>query len=331
MNCQGFPTEDYGMYVLGNLEAPQRDQISEHLATDCAVCESEIRHYTALWPSVALGAPVVTPSRQLRNRLIQSVGGRPSWWSSPLPAMLAVAALAMALAGGWFLGQSKAPALSIAFAPIYRIEIPTPVPSSTPSVRTIVKEVPGPTLEKTIERTIEKTIEKPVDNPAQSAALAALNQDLARERQRATERTQELERQVAQYRVLLDLERKRADQSLLLTGMVSDPALRVVKLRATEKNQFIEGHALIAGNSQMVFYASQLPALPANRVYQLWLIRANGQAIASAGIFTPDSTNRSLLQFKNPSLLTGITTIAVTDEPAGGSTSPTGHKWLIGS
>jgi anti-sigma-K factor RskA len=208
---------------------------------------------------------------------------------------------------------------------------------------------------------VDRTVEKLVDNPAQAAAIATLNEDLARERQRAAElsasletarrvladakpsddaqrrvasltaRTQELERQVAQYRVLLETERKRADQTLLLASMVSDPALRVIKLRATEKSQTVEGHALIAGNSQMVFYASQLPALPPNRVYQLWLIRANGRAIASAGIFTPDGANRGTVQLKSPSLLNGVTTVAVTDEPAGGSMQPTGHKWLIGS
>jgi hypothetical protein len=348
MSCQGFPAEDYGMYALGNLDGAQRDEIAGHLAVNCAVCTSEVRRYNALWPAIALGTPMATPRRQLRNRVIQSVGGRTSWWASPLPAMLGASALILALAGGWFLVQSKAPAPSIAFAPTYHLDNPVPAAVTPPAVQTIVKQVPGPTLEKTIE----KIVEKPVDNPAQAAALAALNQDLVRERQRATElsaelaaaqhalsnsktalnaRTQELERQVAQYRVLLEVERKRADQSLLLAGMVSDPALRIVKLRTTEKNQTIEGHALIAGNSQMVFYASQLPALPSNRVYQLWLIRANGQAIASAGIFSPDGAGRGVVQLKNPALLNGVTTVAVTDEPAGGSMSPTGHKWLIGS
>jgi hypothetical protein len=219
-------------------------------------------------------------------------------------------------------------------------------------VESEVKQVPG--------ATVEHIVEKQVDNPAQAAAIAALNQDLARERQRATElsaslaaaqraltdskpgdnnqavatltaRTQELERQVAQYRVLLEAERKRADQGLLLASMASDPDLRMIKLRATEKNQAIEGHAIISGSTQMLFYASKLPALPNHRVYQLWLIRSNGQAIASAGVFTPDSANRGVVQLNNRSLLSGVTTVALTDEPAGGSVQPTGHKWLVGS
>jgi hypothetical protein len=350
MTCDGFQAEEYAFYVLGNLDGYQHEAIAEHLAANCECCTAELLRYGGLWSSIGASTPLVNPSRRLRSRVIQSVGGRAPWWTMPLPIL--AGATATLLVGGWFVLQRPTTLPPIAFSPTYRMEIPVPATQPPAAVQTVIKEVPVP---------VEKTVEKTVENPAQVAAIVTLNQDLVRERQRATElsaglasaqralaearsandtqrqvasltaRTQELERQVAQYRVLLETERKRADQSLLLANMVSDPALRVIKLRATEKSQTIEGHALIAGNSQMVFYASKLPALPSNRVYQLWLIRANGQAIASAGIFTPDGTNRGALQLKNPALLSDITTIAVTDEPAGGSMMPTGHKWLIGS
>ena len=111
----------------------------------------------------------------------------------------------------------------------------------------------------------------------------------------------------------------------------SEPSLRVIRLRGTEKGQSAEGHALLAEGSQMVFYGTRLPALPANRTYQLWLVRSAGPAIASAGTFNPDAANRATLQFRNAALLSGVTALAITDEPAGGSAQPTGHKWMIGS
>ncbi len=352
MSCNGFLAEDYGLYALGNLDGAERAEIAGHLVNQCPVCTVELAKYRVLWSAVGLSTPESKPSRALRNRLIQSVGGRMAWWSMPLPLFAGAAAMALIVGGSWLVVDRNKPLPAIAYSPVYRVEIPAP--NSTPAperiVETVVKQVP-----------VEKVVEKAVDNPAQAAAIAALNQDLIRERQRGAElsasltsaqraladakvsedaqrrvasltaRTQELERQVAQYRVLLETERKRGDQTLLLASMVSDPSLRVVQLRATEKSQTVEGHALIAGNSQMLFYASKLPALPSNRVYQLWLIRSNGQAIASAGIFSPDSASRGALQLKNPALLQGVTTIALTDEPAGGSMQPTGHKWLIGS
>jgi hypothetical protein len=348
MTCSGFPAEDYGLYVLGSLDAPQRDEIAEHLAAKCPVCTAEVAQYQAMWCAVGASTPAVNPSRKLRSRVIQSVGGRSSWWMMPLPSLAGAVALVLAVAGGWMWAERRAPVASIAFSPVYKVEIASPGATPAPVVKnvveTVVKQVPG--------ATVEHTVEKQVDNPAQAAAIATLNQDLARERQRATElsaslaaaqralrdsvstltaRSQELERQVAQYRVLLEVERKRADQGLLLASMVGDPDLRVIKLRATEKNQAVEGHAIIGGSAQMVFYASKLPVLPDHRVYQLWLIRSNGQAIASAGVFTPDSANRGVVQLNSRSLLSGVTTVALTDEPAGGSVQPTGHKWLVGS
>jgi anti-sigma-K factor RskA len=353
MNCLGFPAEDYGLYVLGSLDAAQRDEIAEHLAANCPICEAEVAQYQVLWCAVGASAPPVNPSRKLRRRVIQSVGGTTRWWMMPLPSLAGAAALVLAVAGGWVWLERRAPVANIAFSPVYKVEISAPGAPPTAVLQTVVKEVPGAST--------ERIIEKQVDNPAQAAAIAVLNQDLARERQRVTElstnlaaaqralsnstrqpdnnktiaaltaRAQELERQVAQYRVLLEAERKRGDQNLLLASMMNDPDLRVIKLRATEKNQAVEGHAIIGGNAQMVFYASKLPALPINRVYQLWLIRSNGQAIVSAGIFTPDSANRGVVQLRDTRLLSGVTTVAVTDEPAGGSTQPTGHKWMVGS
>jgi hypothetical protein len=353
MRCEGFPAEDYGLYVLGSLEPLVRNEIDEHLSAHCSVCTVEIAQYQSVWSAVGASTPFVNPGRKLRRRVIESVGGKSSWWSMPLPMLAGAAALVLSVAGAWVLTERRASIASIAFSPVYRVEIPAPGVPPAIVVETVVKQIPG--------APVEKIVEKQIDNPAQVAAIATLNQELARERQRGLElsaslaaaqtastesrpgdslqrtvaslttRTQELERQVAQYRVLLETERKRADQSLLLASMVSEPNLRVVNLRATEKSQTIEGHAIIGGSTQMAFFASKLPALPNNRVYQLWLIRSNGQAIASAGMFTPDGSNRGALQLRNPSLLSGVTTIAVTDEPAGGSTQPTGHKWLIGS
>jgi anti-sigma-K factor RskA len=339
MDCQGFPAESYGLYALGNPLEEDREAIDEHVAINCLTCMEELSQYRVLWTRIGSVTPLAHPSRNLRTRVIRSVGGRASWWAAPLPALAAACALILAFVGGWVWQK---PNTQIAFSPVYQVNIPAPAPPAI--VETVIKQVPVPEV-----RTEVKTEVRTVDNPQQAAAIATLNQDLARERQRVAQlesqlanikppvddgsarRIAELERQVAQYRVLLEAERKRADQTLLLASMVSDPSLRVVKLRATEKNRAIEGHALIAGNSRMVFYASQLPALPANRVYQLWLIRSNGQAIASAGIFTPDSSNRGAVQLRDPALLSGVTTMAVTDEPAGGSAQPTGHKWLVGS
>ena len=80
----------------------------------------------------------------------------------------------------------------------------------------------------------------------------------------------------------------------------------------------------------MLFFANDLPALPGGRVYQLWLIRDKSPAIVSAGVFEAEATMSAQVEFAQGDLVQGITAIAVTDEPVGGSASPTGHKLLAG-
>jgi anti-sigma-K factor RskA len=77
-----------------------------------------------------------------------------------------------------------------------------------------------------------------------------------------------------------------------------------------------------------VFAASNLPALPAGRIYQIWLV-AGGPPV-SAGLIAPDESGRSVGIFRTPVDVTGPVTVAVTIEPAGGVTAPTGAFYLTG-
>jgi len=68
--------------------------------------------------------------------------------------------------------------------------------------------------------------------------------------------------------------------------------------------------------------ASNTPALPENKIYQLWLLPADGSAPMSAGWFKPDSKGNGMMFHK---MSAGIAAkgFAVTIEPPGGSQTPT--------
>ncbi|WP_410588129.1 anti-sigma factor domain-containing protein [Amycolatopsis sp. lyj-23] len=81
-----------------------------------------------------------------------------------------------------------------------------------------------------------------------------------------------------------------------------------------------EGHAtLVVSRSrhQAVLLASELPALDAGHVYQVWLIGAGGAR--SAGLMTPAASQRMLVA----DLPADVDRIGITVEPAGGSAGPT--------
>ena len=80
----------------------------------------------------------------------------------------------------------------------------------------------------------------------------------------------------------------------------------------------------------MVFTASNLPALPPGRVYQLWVVTAQPAPI-SAGLLTPDAQGSVNETFNTPSDIPQPVALAVTIEPAGGVRSPSGERYLVGT
>lgn len=81
-----------------------------------------------------------------------------------------------------------------------------------------------------------------------------------------------------------------------------------------------EGHATVVvsrSRNQAVLLASDLPALDAGHVYQVWLIGPGGAR--SAGLMTSEASQRMLVA----DLPRDVDRIGITVEPAGGSAGPT--------
>jgi anti-sigma-K factor RskA len=87
--------------------------------------------------------------------------------------------------------------------------------------------------------------------------------------------------------------------------------------------------ALWSRQRGMVFTVSNLPALPAGRVYQVWVVTA--QAPVSAGLLTPDAAGGGSVYYETPVDILPPTAVAVTLEPAGGVPAPTGAMYLVGT
>lgn len=106
--------------------------------------------------------------------------------------------------------------------------------------------------------------------------------------------------------------------------VLSSPQAQRVTLIAAHSTPVPTGHAVyLARQSALVFTASNLAPLPANKTYELWIIPANGSAPVPAGIFLPDA--RGMASVLLPKLPQGIQAKAfgVTMENAGGSNTPT--------
>ena len=109
----------------------------------------------------------------------------------------------------------------------------------------------------------------------------------------------------------------------VLEVLTSPQAQRVTLVAAHTKPE-PTGHAVyLKDRGALVFTASNLAPLPANKTYELWVIPATGAAPIPAGTFQPDANGMASVLL--PKLPHGIQAKAfgVTMENAGGSTSPT--------
>jgi anti-sigma-K factor RskA len=106
--------------------------------------------------------------------------------------------------------------------------------------------------------------------------------------------------------------------------VLSSPEAQRATLVAAHTTPVPTGHAVYLPNrGALVFTASNLAPLPANKTYELWVIPANGTAPVAAGTFQPDA--RGMASVLLPSLPRGIQAKAfgVTMENSGGATTPT--------
>jgi anti-sigma-K factor RskA len=141
----------------------------------------------------------------------------------------------------------------------------------------------------------------------------------------------DLERQVAGLRdqtAQQAAELTRA-QEVVLTLTATD-ALRVTLVAAKTPPQ-PQGKAIyVRDRSSLIFLASNMPALPENKAYELWLLPAQGNPIP-AGVFRPDSHGSATVI--NPPLPAGVEAkaFAITVEPLAGSSTPTMPIAMVGS
>ena len=84
------------------------------------------------------------------------------------------------------------------------------------------------------------------------------------------------------------------------------------------------------GDERGALAVAGLPALPPRRAYQLWFIRRD-QSRVSGAVFQVDARGAAALVVTVPGTLGEYVGIAVTEEPAGGSPTPTGRDMLVAS
>lgn len=242
-------------YVLGALTQEERRALEEHLTT-CAECAKDVRELMRVAEALGQLVEQREPPPQLRDRLLEAVGGSPARTRRSVPLWMAAAAALAAIGAG-----------------LYAVTV--------------------------------------------HVASARLEAEL----QEARSRIASTERELVQLREVAGAaERARM---VLVAEDVSQ-----IELEGQPAAPNAHGRALWSGSAGLLFTAADLPALPAGRVYQLWVV-TDSQPL-SAGLVTPDAAGRASLAAGMPSGTRPVQ-IALTIEPAGGVPAPTGEVLLAGA
>jgi anti-sigma-K factor RskA len=136
-----------------------------------------------------------------------------------------------------------------------------------------------------------------------------------------------LQRAALTERQVADLRRTSAEAQSHM-AILAAPDLQRIDLAGRTAAPQSAGRAFWSRSRGLVFTASNLPALPAGKVYQLWILTKQPAPI-SAGLFRPDPGGNVRTMFETPIDLPQPSGMAVTIEPDGGVPLPTGEMYLV--
>jgi anti-sigma-K factor RskA len=145
-------------------------------------------------------------------------------------------------------------------------------------------------------------------------------------------KTNVLEAKIASFQSNFDVQQQELERAREVVATLTAPESQQVTLVAAKAPPQPHGKAFyLRSSGSLIFLASNLPPLPAEKIYELWLIPQSGSPVA-AGLFKPDAHGGAAVL--NPPLSRGLEakTFAVTLEPASGShEAPRGQPVIVGA
>lgn len=292
--------------ALGALEPGDRDAVLRH-AEGCAECAAELRSLRDTADLLAWAAPArpMEPARsdRLRARLVARAAADRDASLSSSPSMDGASRSATSSSGN---ARARADAVAS--------PIPT-APSADVVSLAAQREMRDGRRGGAGWMAAAAAVVLAVGLGAYALTLRGRVDDLDRRLAAAEDARVQAEDAVAQR-----------DQTL--TGLTG-AAVRVIDLAATGGRAPSGRMFWDPSSDTWRFFAHSLPAVAADREYQLWLITP-GRRI-SAGTFRPGADGRAHVAATFALPADSLRAIAVTEEPAGGMPQPTGTPLIVGA
>lgn len=139
-----------------------------------------------------------------------------------------------------------------------------------------------------------------------------------------------LQQEIASLRVKSDQESAELQRVRAEFNALTGPGSQQVTLVAAAQKPQPQGKALyVESSGKLLFIASNMPALPEDRAYELWILPVEGKPVP-AGLFRPDNKGSGVVV--NPPIPAGTRAkgFAITVEARTGSDAPTTTPTMVG-
>ena len=313
--------ENLSLYALGTLEPDPAREVESHLASGCPPCSALLRQYQGTAAMLPYALTLNVPQAGLKAKIMRAIAGQNAQiaakvgWEPPK------------ISGQAALRRDRPAGRSLALAA---------------SLAGLLLGVSA--YAYYLYATLEAERAAYVEDRMALAKATLKTSDLERqldERQRNLRKaTSELNRAVQVLGTTHALLAKHQDQIETLQAarlgkpaeeiarIFSSPYARMATLNGTDMAR--EAYAMVfmePDTRRGFFYANNLPALPAGKTYQLWVITDKA---VSAGVFSLDHGRKGRVMIQGVPDVATIKKFAVSLEPAGGKPQPTGSIYLAG-
>lgn len=359
--------ESLSLYALGTLEPDPAREVESHLASGCPPCSALLRQYQGTAAMLPYALTLNTPPAGLKAKIMRALTSPNAQIAAPVEAPAPTATLILPPTKPAVPPKREIPPAKMSIPPppdkaqpsaAAKIEWePSKIPPQTASLRdrpagrslALAASLAGLLLGVSgyayyLYATLEAERVGYVEDRMALAKATLKASDLERqldERQRnLSKATSELNRAVKILGTTHALLAKHQDQiETLQATRLGKPAEEIARIFSSpySKMATLSGTDMAKNAYAMVFvepdtrrgffYASNLPALPAGKTYQLWAITDKP---VSAGIFSLDRGQKGRVMIQNVPDVTKIQKFAVSMEPAGGKPQPTGSIYLVG-
>ena len=324
--------ETVPLYAAGALDRAERQALEAHLLSGCQSCHSALKEYQSVASLLPFGLSPVQAPRALKSKIMAARG------NPMVDGFLKDAGRRSLEPGEWMnhLFPPIAPARSLTLPWAISVGSVLVISIAGYFIWTYATQLADDAAK--IQR-LEATVQE------QSASIAGLNRQLSlRDRslaelqvdaQRKANDALELKSQLMDREV--ELETTREQLMAVTRGKIPQDEFaallrrsdaKVVSMAASDMGKGASGVLLFNPVTQKVWlYSANLPECPSGTAYQLWAI---DQKPVSVGTFHIDAGEMAHLMVKRLPEFEKARKFAVSLEPAGGRSQPSGPIYLIG-